>query len=91
MEEANQAAFKALPGEELTWQAQGKSLSKEYAAQLEANCAAPRLLRLKVGAQVMLLKNLVRRPLACTALPPPSRPVPARTCPTSCSTGRGAW
>jgi ATP-dependent DNA helicase PIF1 len=46
-----------LPGEESTWEA--SDTGSEYAQRtLDQNCIAPKTLRLKVGARVMLLWNI---------------------------------
>jgi len=54
---ANQREMKNLPGEEFVFSARDKAISKPHLAQLK-NCSATEKLILKVGAQVLLLKNL---------------------------------
>lgn len=53
----NQRRLDALPGAEVSLFATDTGESR-FAAALDKNCLAPSELRLKVGAQVMLLKNL---------------------------------
>lgn len=66
VEGANNARLNALPGEELRFIAMdyafhdmyGKSIKPEAASKLLDDTLAPRVLTLRVGAQVMLIKNI---------------------------------
>lgn len=53
----NMAALEKLPSESVEYKAIDEG-SDVYLKQLQKNCQAPTSLILKVGAQVMLLKNL---------------------------------
>jgi ATP-dependent DNA helicase PIF1 len=57
VDQANVLEMKRLPAEERVFVAKDMALHRGYDAQLR-QCAAPETLRLKVGAQVILLKNI---------------------------------
>ena len=54
----NKMELDKLPGETYTYKAKDTCLNKMYEGQLKSGCQAPEVLELKVGATVMLLKNL---------------------------------
>ena len=57
VDKANEREMAKLPGEVVTYKSRDKAQTEAYKAQLK-HCQAPAELDLKVGAQVMLLKNL---------------------------------
>jgi ATP-dependent DNA helicase PIF1 len=57
VDQANEREMAKLKGETHTFQARDRAITDTYKRQLE-QCQAPGKLDLKVGAQVMLLKNL---------------------------------
>ena len=57
VDKANQREMNSLPGKVHSFSARDRGLNDTYKAQLK-HCQAPATLDLKVGAQVMLLKNI---------------------------------
>lgn len=57
VDKANEREMDKLPGETHSFKARDRGLTDTYKAQLK-HCQAPATLDLKVGAQVMLLKNI---------------------------------
>eukprot|EP00986_Skeletonema_menzelii_P000586 scaffold162_cov143-Skeletonema_menzelii.AAC.5 len=57
VDKANQREMDKLPGDIHTFSARDRGMNDTYKAQLK-HCQAPATLDLKVGAQVMLLKNI---------------------------------
>lgn len=58
VDQVNFYELSKLPGPTYTYHAKDVAVSPAHSNQLKNNCAAPTTLNLKVGAQVMLLKNL---------------------------------
>jgi len=57
VDKANEREMNKLEGELFTYNSRDRAVSDGHQKQLK-HCAAPQVLKLKVGAQVMLLKNL---------------------------------
>jgi ATP-dependent DNA helicase PIF1 len=57
VDRANSAEMSKLNGDARVFDARDRAASKTYESQLK-HCSAPEKLELKVGAQVILLKNL---------------------------------
>jgi len=57
VDKANQREMDTLPGDVHSFSARDRGINDTYKAQLK-HCQAPATLELKVGAQVMLLKNI---------------------------------
>ncbi len=57
VDKANEREMKKLPGQVYTFHARDRAMSDTYRAQLK-HCQAPAQLDLKIGAQVILLKNI---------------------------------
>jgi len=57
VDKANEREMNKLEGEIVTYNSRDRAVSDGHQKQLK-HCAAPQVLKLKVGAQVMLLKNL---------------------------------
>lgn len=57
-DQINKERLAALPGELFTWEASDWAENKFASQTLDKNCIAPKTLELRIGAQVMLLRNL---------------------------------
>mmetsp|Transcript_4697 Transcript_4697/g.9582 ORF Transcript_4697/g.9582 Transcript_4697/m.9582 type:complete len:569 (-) Transcript_4697:1803-3509(-) len=57
VDKANEREMQKLPGQVYTFHARDRAISDSYCAQLK-HCQAPAQLDLKIGAQVILLKNI---------------------------------
>lgn len=55
---ANTREMSKLPGSTHTYHSKDRAVSESYRKQLQQSCQAPSQLDLKVGAQVLLLKNI---------------------------------